>query len=133
MELIIGMPLMKTLFLTILLVVGLGTSANAQEKSTVAVGPSTTEINNGKQTGKFTFIMPQGTTAEDVAHTTKYYTNYFTVDYKESSREAKITMVNNDQKSRAVIARFLISNGVQEVNIGGTLVPVGELFEKYLQ
>ncbi len=124
---------MKTLFYTFLVVVGFGSAAFAQEKSTIAVGPTTTEINSGKQTGKFTFIMPQGTTAEDVAHTTKYYTNYFTVDYKESSREAKITMVSNDERSRAVIARFLVSNGVREVNISGTLVSVDELFEKYLK
>lgn len=124
---------MKTLFYTFLMVVGFGSATFAQEKSTVAIGPSSADITSGKQSGKFMFIMPQGTTAEDVAHTTKYYTNYFTVDFKESSREAKITLVTNDERSRAVITRFLISNGVQEVNIGGTTVPVGDLFEKYLR
>ena len=124
---------MRTLFYTFLVVVGFGSTTFAQEKSTIAIGPTTAEINSGKQTGEFTFIMPQGTTAEDVAHTIKYYTNYFTVDYKESSREAKITMVNNDERSRAVITRFLVSNGVQEVSISGSTVSINELFEKYLK
>jgi hypothetical protein len=124
---------MKAFFLTMIVCAGLVFHAISQEKSTLAVGPSPSEITAGKSSGKFTFIMPEGTVAEDLAHSTKYYTNYFTVDFNASTREAKITMVNNDEKSRSIIARFLISNGVQELNIGGVLVPVTELFERYLK
>ena len=42
-------------------------------------------------------------------------------------------MVTNDEKGRSVITRFLVANGVQEVNIDGTLVNMADLFEKYLK
>lgn len=124
---------MKTLFYSFLAVVAFTFTGFSQEKSTVAVSGTSAEITTGKTSGKFTFIMPEGTTAEEVSHTTKYYTNYFTVEYKETTREAKITMVSNDERSRAVITRFLRSNGVQQVNVGGTLVSMDEFYESYLK
>ncbi len=124
---------MKAFFYTVLFVAGLSSFSVAQERSNLAVGPNKSEFAAGKQTGKFTFIFPAGTVAEEVAQNAKYYTHYFTVDYVAQSREAKITMVNNDDKSRNVIIRFLSANGIQEVNVGGVIVPISELFENYLK
>jgi hypothetical protein len=124
---------MKAFFYTVLFVAGLSTFSFAQERSSLAIGPNKSEFAAGKQTGKFTFILPAGTVADEVTQNAKYYTHYFTVDYVASSREAKINMVNNDDKSRSVIIRFLSANGIQEVNVGGVIVPISELFEGYLK
>ncbi|MES2799024.1 MAG: hypothetical protein V4638_03345 [Bacteroidota bacterium] len=122
---------MKTLFCTLILAAGLSSVAMAQEG--VAVSPSKTEIAAGKTSGNFKFTLPEGTTAEDVAQNSKYYTHYFTVNYDAKSRVADITMISNDEKSRSVIIRFLVANSVEKLNIDGTLVSTGDYFEKYLK
>lgn len=124
---------MKTLFYSLLMIFSLGSAAFAQESNGIAIAPSKTEIAKGKESGNFKFIMPEGVTAEDVAQSAKYYTHYFTVDYDNSSRAAKIKMVTNDDKSRSVIVRFLVSNNVQTVDVEGTMVSVYDFFEKYLK
>lgn len=124
---------MKALFFAVLITLGFSAASFAQDKSSIAIGPSKSEINSGKTNGKFTFVLPEGTLGENVEQSAKYYTHYFTVEYSEKSREAKLTMVNNDEKSRSVIVRFLVANGVQKVNIDGALVEINDLFEKYLK
>lgn len=122
---------MKTLFCSFIFAVGLSTVSIAQEG--VAVSPSKTEITAGKTSGKFKFVLPEGTKAEDVAQNSKYYEYYFTVAYDEKTRVADITMVTNDEKARSVIMRFLVSNQVEKLNVDGTLVSVSDYFEKYLK
>ncbi len=124
---------MKTLFYTLLMVFGLGSVSLAQDSNGIAVAPTKSEIAKGKESGSFKFVMPEGTTAEDVAQSAKYYTHYFTVDYDNASRSAKIKMVSNDEKSRSVIVRFLVSNNVQTVDVEGSMVSVYDFFEKYLK
>lgn len=124
---------MKTFFYSLLMVFGLGSVAVAQDNNGIAVGPSKTELAKGKESGSYKFILPEGANADEVAQSAKYYTHYFTVNYEASSRAAKISMVSNDEKSRSVIVRFLVSNGVQYVNIDGTMVSTNDLFEKYLK
>lgn len=111
----------------------LGSSAIAQETNGIAIAPSKSEMAKGKENGNFTFVMPVGLTPEDVAQSAKYYTHYFTVDYDSSSRAAKIVMIVNDEKSRSVIVRFLISNNVQTVDVEGIMVSVYDFFENYLK
>jgi hypothetical protein len=124
---------MRALFYSFLMIFGLSTISMAQENTGTAIGPTAKEFASGKTSGKYTFTLPEGVVAEEVAQTTKYYTHYFTVDYVASSREAKINMVSNDEKSRNVIVRFLVANGVKEVSVDGTLVPVADLYEKFLK
>jgi hypothetical protein len=124
---------MKTFFYTLILVFGLGSLTYAQENNGIAVGPTKSEFAKGKENGTFKFFLPEGVVKEDVVHSAKYYTHYFTVDYDASTRAAKINMVTNDEKSRNVIVRFLISNNVQFVNVEGTMVPTTDIFEKFLK
>jgi hypothetical protein len=123
---------MKALIFSFAMILSVSTLF-AQERSKVAVGPTKTEITAGKQSGEFTFVMPAGFTADEVAQNSKYYTHYFTVVFDAKTSKAKLTMVTNDEKGRSVITRFLVANGVQEVNIDGTLVNMADLFEKYLK
>jgi hypothetical protein len=124
---------MKTLFYTFLMVFGLGSVSLAQDSNGIAVAPTKSEIAKGKESGSFKFVMPEGTTIEDVTQSAKYYTHYFTVDYDSATRSAKIKMVSNDEKSRSVIVRFLVSNNVQTVDVEGSMVSVYDFFEKYLK
>lgn len=124
---------MKNIFFALVSILTLSLTSYAQEHSGVAVASSKTELAASKENGKYVFQFPEGISAESVEQTTKYYTHYFTVQFDGSSRKAILTMVNNDEKSRSVIGRFLISNSIEHVNVEGNLMTVGEFFENYLK
>lgn len=115
------------------MVLGLGITSFAQDNKGIAVGPTKSEFSAGKESGKFTFIFPEGTTAESVNQTVKYYSHYMNIEFVEKTRSVNITMVTNDEKSRSVIIRFLVANSIQQVNVDGTLVNTNDLFESYLK
>lgn len=123
---------MKTLFLSLIAVVFATTISFAQENST-ASAQSKTELAASKESGKYLIVLPSETTAEQVNKSSKYYTHYFTVDFNEKSKEAKITMVTNDEMGRHVIVRFLASCGVQNVMVDGKMYLNEDFFVTYLK
>jgi hypothetical protein len=124
---------MKNIFLALASILTISLSTFAQDHSGIAVSPTKSELASSKENGKYVFQFPEGITAESVEQTTKYYTHYFTVQFDGSSRKAILTMVNNDEKSRSVIVRFLVANGIEKLNVDGNLVNVGDYFEGYLK
>jgi hypothetical protein len=124
---------MKLKLYILILLCGSWSYSFGQGSNSTASVLKAADLELGKESGVFIFFMPKGSSAEDIELSKKYYVNYFTVDYTPDSGQVKITMVNNDEKSRAVITRFLTANGVQEVNVGGVIVPLGELFDRYLK
>lgn len=123
---------MKTLFVSLIAFFFATTLSFAQENST-AVAQKATELVSSKETGKYTFVMPADLTADQVAKNAKYYTHYFTVDFNESSKEAKVTMVINDEKSRHVVVRFLTACGVQNVSVDGKMYSNEDFFNAFLK
>ncbi|TNF47709.1 MAG: hypothetical protein EP305_07110 [Bacteroidetes bacterium] len=124
---------MKNIFFALVSILTLSLTSYAQEHSGVVVASSKTELAASKENGKYVFQFPEGISSESVEQTTKYYTHYFTVQYDGSSRKAIVTMVTNDEKSRSVIGRFFVANGIDNVNVEGTSMAVGEFFENYLK
>lgn len=123
---------MKTLFVSLIAFFFATTLSFAQENS-MAVAQKATELVSSKETGKYTFVMPADLTADQVAKNAKYYTHYFTVDFNESSKEAKVTMVINDEKSRHVVVRFLTACGVQNVSVDGKMYSNEDFFNAFLK
>jgi type II secretory pathway component PulK len=123
---------MKTLFLTLVAAIFSTTLSFAQENST-ASAQTKTELAASKESGKYLLVLPAGISAEQVNKSSKYYTHYFTVEFNESSREAKITMVSNDEMGRHVIVRFLASCGVQNVIVEGKTYLNEDFFLNYLK
>jgi DNA/RNA endonuclease G (NUC1) len=97
---------MNKIFLTAVLFLGLSITAFGQEKTKTALTKGKAEILKGKESGNFSFTLPSGTATSTVEQNAKAYTMYFKVNFNESTHEAAITMVNNDEKSRHVICRF---------------------------
>ncbi|MDX1445338.1 hypothetical protein [Lishizhenia sp.] len=122
---------MKKLF-TFLLVVTCSFLSFGQENQAVAEGTETT-FSEAVASGVFYFILPEGTSAEEVKKNSAYYTNFFTVEYDATTRKSTIKMVDNSAESRHVIVRFLISNKVRTVKLGATEYTVSEFYEKYLK
>lgn len=134
---------MKTLFLTTMLFFGISMSSIGQEKvkteasetkkSTFAISRPKSELAQSKADGKYTFVLPYGTSNETVQQNAKYYSQYFTVDYAAGSNTANITMLTNDEKSRHIICRFLFASGVEKIDLEGISIPVEEYFTTYMK
>lgn len=124
---------MKNLFLTFLAILNITTMTFAQDISTTAFAQSNAELKASKENGKYLFVLPAGLIKEDVEKNAMYYVHYFTVEYSEKSSEAKITLISNDEKSRHVIKRYLIANGVRYMKVDGSTISLDDFFVKYIQ
>ena len=71
-------------------------------------------------------------TANEVAENSKFYTRIFTIVFDEKSDVATITMIENSDKSRHVIVRFLTSCGVQSVLVEGREMMLEDFFTNYM-
>ena len=120
-------------FLTIVLAVFLGGTAFAQEAPAKAKVESAEKFAADKRNGKFEFQLPETATAENVKKTAAYYTQYFTVNFDQKTKKAKLTMLQTDEKSKHVIVRFLVSNDVKEVTMDGKDYKTEEFFQQYIR
>jgi hypothetical protein len=120
---------MKTLFFTLMAVIGCSFASFSQ----VATTQTKMELNASKSNGKYVFMMPAGLNKDDVMKNAAYYVHYFTVGYNEKSGQAKVDMVNNDEKSRRVILRFLMSCGVRSVVVEGQTMNLEDFYSTHLQ
>jgi hypothetical protein len=123
---------MKKLIFSFLLILT-GTLTTFSQENKVAHTNGAAALTESKTSGTYTFILPEGTSAETVAQNAKYYTHYFTVSFNETNHEATIQMVTNDEKSRHVICRFLIASEVSFVHINGEDKSVEEFYQSYLK
>ncbi len=120
---------MKKLFLAILAIFSLSMMSMAQEAKVA----NASSFDAGKKAGDFSFILPENVTAENVTQNSKYYTHYFTVTFDDATNRADIKMITNDEKSRHVIIRFLISLGVEQVTMNGTSENVEAFYQSHLK
>ena len=123
---------MKTFFAVVTTLFLAGTSVFAQERSTVATAQSKTELSASKSSGKYLITLPDGMTASEVAENSKFYTRIFTISFDENSDVATITMIENTDKSRHVIVRFLTSCGVQSILVDGRELMLEDFFSKFM-
>jgi hypothetical protein len=107
------------------------TGLYAQE-STLASATSTS-LAEGKNSGKFAFVLPEKLDKSQVEKNASYYTSFFTVSFDEKAHTANITMISNDEKGRLVITRFLTVCGAQKVKVDNTEYDVYPFYEKYLK
>lgn len=118
--------LLSALFI---LLFGLGSFAQDTRIATSNVN----ELSNIKNSGKGSIVLTSDVTSDEVAKAAKYYTHYFTVTFDESNHTATFNMVDNTEKSRMVIARFLSACRIQSVDVDGkSYVPL-ELYNTYLK
>jgi hypothetical protein len=124
---------MKKIFFTLIVLVGFATVGFSQDRGTIANTEGKEQLMSSKVSGEYTFTLPSNVTNEMVTKNASYYPSYFTVNFDNASKTANISMVNNEAKSRYVIARFLSACGVKEVEIDGKNVPVHVFIEEYLK
>lgn len=82
----------------------------------------------------FHFNLDQSITEAAIDDAASYYTDYFTVVSTASNNghDVAITLVQDDEMSRKVIHRFLVTLQIQNVNVGGSDVPVTDFMDTYI-
>ena len=79
------------------------------------------------------FLMPKNTKTEEVEKSAQYYTEYFTVEFDEVSKKAKIKLIDMDPMARRVITRFLLSAGVRTINFDNQDYTIMEFYSNFLE
>ncbi|MEX1192104.1 MAG: hypothetical protein WED10_02995 [Brumimicrobium sp.] len=85
------------------------------------------------ESGDIKVEMPEKSDADEINRSSKYYVDYFTVDYNEETRIADIKMVDNTSESRRVINRFFLSNNVRIVELDGEEYSINEFYSSFLE
>ena len=119
--------------LTLVLIAFLGGTVSAQDTPTKAKIENAEKFAAGKEKGNYVFQLPGSITAEQVTKAASYYTQYFTVNFDAKSNSTKITMLKNDDVSKHVIVRFLVSVGVKEISMTGKDYDVETFFQDYIR
>lgn len=94
---------------------------------------SAQDVTGIKETGEGTIYLPAGLDAIEVQNKAKYYTMYFTITYSPSDGETRIVMVENSERSRGVIRRFLVANELRTVFISGETLDLDSFFAAYIK
>ncbi len=85
-----------------------------------------------KNNGVFEFYLPSSVTKEEVEKNAKFYTSHFTVEHFPKTNKVLIKMVDNSEKSRMIIKRFLISNKINNVNANNVDYSIDDFCQKYI-
>ncbi len=123
---------MKSLFLSFIASLCIVGGSWAQSPG-VAKAQNQKELSASKLNGSYSFILPSGTSEDVVKKSAGYYVQYFSVNYSVKTAQANITMVENDERSRSIIIRFLTSVGIKSVLVENKPVELSEFFTKYLK
>lgn len=104
----------------------------AQDAPKKAKVESAAKFEAGKSSGTYEFQLPASATAESVKKNSSYYTQYFTVNFDDKTKNAKVKMVQTDEKAKHVIVRFLVANGVTEVTMDGKDYHVEDFYQQHI-
>ncbi len=105
---------------------------NAQTKN-ITIAESATELAKSKKNGNYHFTLHSQVTQADVEKSAAYYPAFFTVDYDASSHIASVKMIDNNEKSRLVLLRFLSSIRSQKIQVDGKNMLIHEFYDLYLK
>ncbi len=123
---------MKSLFLFALFTIAFSVLGVSQDATTTVKTLSFDEVKEGKNTGLFTFVYPEGTAADVIDEVSQYYVQYFTVQFDANTSTALVKMITNDAMSRRIITRFLTASGMQHVLVGDKLYDTQEFYDNLL-
>ena len=78
-------------------------------------------------------VFTQLLLVDEINRTSQYYVDYFTVDYNESTKNAKISMIDNSPEGRRVVTRFLLSNKVSVIIFNENEYKITEFYDNFLK
>lgn len=119
---------MKKLIM-IFVVAVLSFAINAQ---TAVFTGNASSITSNVDDGMFEIEMPASVNKDASDKVVGYYSDYFTVNYNETSNVVKIDMVDNSSLGRRVITRYLLSLGIKSVELDGEKYTINDFYSTYL-
>lgn len=123
---------MNKFLCTLIVLVGFATISYSQSSMTLANSEGKVALMESKVSGEYIFTMPERVDQAMVEKNSAFYVAYFSVAFDETSKVTKINMVENEAQSRIVIARFLTSCGVREIQIDEQEVNMTDFITNYL-
>jgi len=123
---------MNKFLCTLIVLVGFASVGFSQNPITLANSEGKAALMASKVSGEYIFTMPESVDKAMVAKNSVFYLAYFAVDFDETSKIAKINLVENEPSSRIIIARFLTSCGVREVQIDEQEESMTDFIANYL-
>ena len=105
----------------------------SQQNSLTAKLENSGQFKENKVNGKFTFIFPKDLKPEEINKNAQFYVNYFTVQINKRNEVITITMLENSQKNRQIIQRFLLANNIKSIDIDNKIISVSQFYNEYLK
>lgn len=124
---------MKKLISTFAFVLGVVAFSFAQDATNTAQSEGADALTKSKLSGIYTLVLPEGTTDKEVEEAASYYTDFFTVDFDEASREASIEIVGEAPSSARVMLRFLSVCGVNFVDVDGEAKQLQSFYAEHVK
>ena len=124
---------MKKIISTLIALVAIVSFGFSQEASNTATSEGKAALVASKVSGEYSFVLSSDQTKEKVEKAASYYTPYFTVAYDENTNTAKITMVDDEPRSKFIIARFLSATGAQHVKVDDSVITMDEFIQSFIQ
>lgn len=92
------------------------------------------DLNKTLSNGYVEFVMPEKVTNEDIEKSAQYYTEHFTVDFSEDTHVAKVQLIDSeDELSRKIIQRFLLSAGIRAIQFDGKEYSIAEFYNDVMK
>ncbi len=124
---------MKKLISTLIALVAIVSFGFSQEASNTATSEGKVALVESKVSGEYNFVLAADQSKEKVEKAASYYTPYFTVNYDETANSAKITMIDDEPRSKFIIARFLSATGAQYVKVDDSVITMDQFIQSYIQ
>lgn len=124
---------MKKFISTLIALVAVVSFGFSQEAANTATSEGKAALVASKVSGEYNFVLPADQTKEKVEKAASYYTSYFTVEYDEKANSAKITMADDEPRTKFIIARFLSATGAQHVKVDDSVITMDQFIQSYIQ
>lgn len=89
-------------------------------------------LQKSKSSGLYEFQFPTSLDKATVEKNAAFYTDYFSVQFDDKTKIAKLKMNENNEINRRVILRFLLSNNIKEINLDGKIESVEVFYKNHL-
>lgn len=119
-------------FISILVLV-LGFAGMSIAQTEVANSKGSKELAASKSSGTYSFVLPSRVSQDDIDKNMKYYKLYMDAAFNANSHEVLLTLSENSQKNRYVVARFLTALKVTHVKVDGENMVMDAFIKKYLE
>lgn len=89
-------------------------------------------LQKSKSSGLYEFQFPTSLDKATVEKNAAFYKDYFSVQFDDKTKIAKLKMNENNEINRRVILRFLLSNNIKEINLDGKIESVEVFYKNHL-